>query len=45
VSGGRDFYVVDSRSRKVEKVFSVQRDIIGSPEGPMTDERGTSHDV
>jgi hypothetical protein len=29
VSGGRDFYVVDARSRKVEKVFSVQRDIIG----------------
>jgi len=32
VSGGRDFYVVDSRSRKVQKVFSVQRDIIGPPQ-------------
>jgi len=32
VSGGRDFYVVDSRSRKVQKVFSVQRDVIGPPQ-------------
>ena len=32
VSGGRDFYVVDTRSRKVEKVFSVPRDIIGPPQ-------------
>ena len=32
VSGGRDFHVVDTRSRKVEKVFSVQGDIIGPPQ-------------
>jgi Tol biopolymer transport system component len=32
VAGGRDFYVVDTRSRKIEKVFSVQRDIIGPPQ-------------
>ncbi|HVG53671.1 MAG TPA: protein kinase [Vicinamibacterales bacterium] len=32
VSGGRDFYVVDTRSRKVEKVFSVPGDIIGPPQ-------------
>jgi eukaryotic-like serine/threonine-protein kinase len=32
VSGGRDFHVVDTRTRKVEKVFSVQRDIIGPPQ-------------
>ena len=32
VSGGKDFYVVDTRSRKVEKVFSVQRDVIGPPQ-------------
>ena len=32
VSGGRDFSVVDSRSRKVQKVFSVERDIIGPPQ-------------
>jgi eukaryotic-like serine/threonine-protein kinase len=32
VSGGRDFYVVDARSKRVEKVFSVQRDIIGPPQ-------------
>jgi Tol biopolymer transport system component len=32
VSGGRDFNVVDTRSRKVEKVWSVQRDVIGPPQ-------------
>jgi len=32
VAGGRDFFVVDTRSRKVEKVFSVQRDVIGPPQ-------------
>jgi Tol biopolymer transport system component len=32
VSGGRQFYVLDMRSHKVEKVFSVQRDVIGPPE-------------
>jgi serine/threonine protein kinase len=32
VSGGRDFHVVDARTRKVAKVFSVQRDIIGPPQ-------------
>ena len=32
VSGGREFDVVDTRTRKVEKVFSVQRDIIGPPQ-------------
>ena len=32
VSGGREFYVVDTRSRKIEKIFSVTRDIIGPPQ-------------
>jgi hypothetical protein len=32
VAGGRNFYVVDTRSREVDKVFSVQRDIIGPPQ-------------
>ena len=32
VAGGRDFYVADTRSRKVAKVFSVQHDIIGPPQ-------------
>ena len=32
VAGGRSFYVVDTRSRKVDKVFSVQRDVIGPPQ-------------
>jgi eukaryotic-like serine/threonine-protein kinase len=32
VSGGRDFFVVDTRSRKAEKVFSVLRDVIGPPQ-------------
>jgi Tol biopolymer transport system component len=29
VSGGKDFFVVDTRSRNVQKVFSVNRDVIG----------------
>ena len=32
VAGGRGFHVVDTRSRRVEKVFSVQRDVIGPPQ-------------
>lgn len=32
VAGGRGFHVVDTRSRRVERVFSVQRDIIGPPQ-------------
>lgn len=32
VAGGRDLYTVDVRSRTVEKVFSVRRDIIGPPQ-------------
>ncbi len=32
VSGGHDFYVVDTRSRKAEKVFSAPQDIIGPPQ-------------
>jgi Tol biopolymer transport system component len=32
VSGGHDFYVVDTRSRKAEKVFSAPRDIVGPPQ-------------
>ena len=32
VSAGRDFHVVDTRSRRVRKVFSVERDIIGPPQ-------------
>jgi Tol biopolymer transport system component/serine/threonine protein kinase len=32
VSGGRAFHVVDTRTRKVEKIFSVERDIIGPPQ-------------
>ena len=32
VSAGRDFHVVDTRSRRVRKVFSAQRDIIGPPQ-------------
>jgi serine/threonine protein kinase len=31
VSGGKEFFVVDSRSKKVRKVFSVPRDVIGPP--------------
>ena len=29
VSGGKDFFVVDTRSRSVRKVFTVNRDVIG----------------
>ena len=32
VAGGRGFHVVDTRSRRVENVFSVQRDVIGPPQ-------------
>jgi len=32
VAGGRNFYLVDIRTRKVDRVFSVQRDIIGPPQ-------------
>jgi Tol biopolymer transport system component len=32
VSGGKDFFVLDTRSRKVQKAFSVQRDVIGPPQ-------------
>jgi hypothetical protein len=32
VSGGKDLFVLDSRSRKVQKVFSVKRDVIGPPQ-------------
>ena len=32
VSGGRGFYVADTRTRQVEKIFSVERDIIGPPQ-------------
>ena len=32
VSGGRGFHVVDTRTRKVERVFSVERDVIGPPQ-------------
>jgi Tol biopolymer transport system component len=32
VAGGRSFHVVDTRTREVRKVFSVERDIIGPPQ-------------
>ena len=32
VSGGRGFYVADTRTRQVEKIFSVERDILGPPQ-------------
>jgi eukaryotic-like serine/threonine-protein kinase len=32
VAGGRSFHVVDTQSRRVERVFSVERDIIGPPQ-------------
>ncbi len=31
VSGGKDFYVLDSRTKQVQKIYSVSRDIIGPP--------------
>jgi eukaryotic-like serine/threonine-protein kinase len=32
VAGGKAFYIVDSRSRQVRKIFSASRDIIGPPQ-------------
>jgi Tol biopolymer transport system component len=32
VTGGRAFHIVDTRTRKIEQMFSVQRDIIGPPQ-------------
>jgi Tol biopolymer transport system component len=32
VSGGRNFHVLDTRTRKVDTVFSVRRDVIGPPQ-------------
>ena len=32
VSGGRDLFVLDTRTRKTQKVFSVERDVIGPPQ-------------
>ena len=32
VSSGHDFYIADTRSKSVQKVFSVPRDIIGPPQ-------------
>jgi Tol biopolymer transport system component len=32
VSGGKEFYVVDTKSRAVRKTFSVDRDVIGPPQ-------------
>jgi Tol biopolymer transport system component len=34
VSKGRDFFIVDSRSKAVNKIFSVERDSIGPPRVP-----------
>jgi Tol biopolymer transport system component len=31
VSDGKEFFVVDSRSKEVQKVFSEERDVIGPP--------------
>ncbi|TNF77282.1 MAG: serine/threonine-protein kinase [Acidobacteria bacterium] len=31
VTGGKEFFVVDSRSKEVRQVFSVPRDVIGPP--------------
>jgi Tol biopolymer transport system component len=31
VSGGKDFFVADIRSRNVQRVWSVTRDVIGPP--------------
>ncbi len=31
VANGNSFYIVDSRTKQVRKVFSVQRDVIGPP--------------
>jgi eukaryotic-like serine/threonine-protein kinase len=32
VAGGKAFYIVDSRSKQVQKVFSVTHDVIGPPQ-------------
>jgi Tol biopolymer transport system component len=32
VSGGTDFYVLDTQSKNVRKVFSVTADVIGPPQ-------------
>jgi hypothetical protein len=31
VSGGKHFFVLDTRSKKVDRVFSIQHDVIGPP--------------
>ena len=31
VTGGKDFFVVDSQTREVQKIFSVTRDVLGPP--------------
>jgi len=31
VNGGKDFFVVDSRSKAVRKIYSVTRDVLGPP--------------
>jgi len=31
VSGGKDFHVVDSRSKEVRKIYSTTRDVLGPP--------------
>ena len=31
VDGGRDFYVADTRTHDVRKIWSVTRDVIGPP--------------
>jgi Tol biopolymer transport system component len=32
VAGGKGFFIVDTRSKQVRKIFSVTRDIIGPPQ-------------
>jgi Tol biopolymer transport system component len=39
VSKGRDFFVIDSRSKVVNKIFSVERDSIGPPRVPRDGSR------
>jgi Tol biopolymer transport system component len=34
VSKGRDFFVIDSRSRQARKIFPVERDVLGPPRMP-----------
>src|SRR5258708_33676494 len=31
VAGGKSFFVVDTRTKQVRKIFSVTRDVIGTP--------------